>query len=129
MSLQSWMFLNAGYGKEKGKRLSTSDCVVIYLYVTIIMHHFVIVDENKYHILNSKEAKEYIENREWMLLENWYTYLGMAPNPYGFRTCLRNNISYLFDTRLTSSVLLVFRKNIADTVIKICNIYSNWFRI
>ena len=129
MSLQSWMFLNAGYGKEKGKRLSTSDCVVIYLYITIIMRHFVIIDNDKYHILNSKEAKKYIEDREWMLLENWYTYLGMSPNPYGFRNCLRNNISYIFDTRIVSKILLVFRKDMADTVIMIHTIYNNWFRI
>lgn len=31
MSLQSWMFLNAGYGREKGYGLSTPSYVVIYM--------------------------------------------------------------------------------------------------
>jgi hypothetical protein len=37
MSLQSWMCLNAGYGREKGYGLSTPSYVVIYLYCNINM--------------------------------------------------------------------------------------------
>ena len=48
----------------------------------------------------------------------------MSPNPYGFRTCLRNNISYVFDTRVVNKILLVFRKNIYedDIVIRVYTI-------
>ena len=95
------------------------------------MYHFIIVDNNEHHILSSKEAKEYIENREWILLKNWYTYLGMSPNPYSFRTCLRNNISYVFDTKIVNKILLAFRKNIHedDIVIRVYTIHKKWFRI
>lgn len=116
---------------------TASDCVgsnptCLRLYYIIIMYHFVIVDNNEHHILSSKEAKEYIENREWILLKNWYTYLGMSPNPYSFRNCLRNNISYVFDTRRnTNKILLVFRKNIHedDIVIRVYPIHKKWFRM
>ena len=79
-------------------------------------------------MLDEDETKKYVEDKNTELLEKWYRFIWIAPNPFGFKTCRWNNLYHILTTRNhTNKIIVVFRRIISepDYEMKIYNIYKD----